>query len=166
MNVKLAYKGHSALLNGGPRQVLSLSPNLAREPVAFDAPLLNPLRFREAISALHDVVISDLRFKKRDKTAYLQWKQNEAARLGAMRKQELKRATEEVMARRDIPVAPDLVKQYHNARKRYWDARQKYNSYLMKHDMALWRLMMPCDPVITVAEDVCFFECFSGDESS
>ena len=166
MNVKLAYKGHSALLNGGPRQVLSLSPNLAREPVAFDAPLLNPLRFREAISALHDVVISDLRFKKRDKTAYQGWKKNEANRVAEMRRQEYKRATEQVMAKRDVPVTPDLEQKYNAARKHYWDARQKYNSYLLKHDMALWRLMMPCDPVITVAEDVCFFECFSGDESS
>ena len=166
MNVKLAYKGHSALLNGGPRQVLSLSPNLAREPVAFDAPLLNPLRFREAISALHDVVISDLRFKKRDKTAYQEWKKNEVNRVAEMRRQEYKRATEQVMAKRDVPVTPDLEQKYNAARKHYWDARQKYNSYLLKHDMALWRLMMPCDPVITVAEDVCFFECFSGDESS
>jgi hypothetical protein len=32
--------------------------------------------------------------------------------------------------------------------------------------MELWRLLMPCDPVITVAEDILFFECFSADESS
>ncbi len=36
----------------------------------------------------------------------------------------------------------------------------------MRHDPELWRLLMPCDPVITVAPDVLFFECFSGDESS
>ena len=48
----------------------------------------------------------------------------------------------------------------------YWDARQKYSSYLMKHDQQLWRMLMPCDQVITVAEDVVFFECFSADESS
>jgi len=32
--------------------------------------------------------------------------------------------------------------------------------------MAMWRLLMPCDPVVTVADDVVFFECFSADESS
>ena len=36
----------------------------------------------------------------------------------------------------------------------------------MTHDPELWRLLMPCDPVITVAPDVLFFECFSADESS
>src|SRR5262249_32303083 len=41
-----------------------------------------------------------------------------------------------------------------------------YSDYLLKHDGELWRLLMPCDPVITVAPDVLFFECFSADESS
>ena len=36
----------------------------------------------------------------------------------------------------------------------------------MKHDPELWRLLVPCDPVITVAPDCLFFECFSADESS
>ena len=73
MNVTFRYKGHSELLATATSETLSLAPNLAREPVAFDAPLLKPLRFREAMSALHDVVISDLRFKPKDKTAYEQW---------------------------------------------------------------------------------------------
>jgi len=64
MNITLAYKGHSELTATSTTETLSLAPNLAREPVAFDAPLLKPLRFREAMSALHDVVVSDLRFKK------------------------------------------------------------------------------------------------------
>src|SRR5262249_39733381 len=33
-------------------------------------------------------------------------------------------------------------------------------------DPELWRLLVPCDPVITVAPDCLFFECFSADESS
>ena len=55
-----------------------MAPNLTREKVSFDAPLLQPLRFREAISALHDVVINDLRYKPRDKTAYEEWKKQQA----------------------------------------------------------------------------------------
>ena len=70
MNLTLAYLGRSALSASAAGQTLSLAPNLGRDPVAFDAPLRHPLRFREAISTLHDVVISDLRFKKKDKTAY------------------------------------------------------------------------------------------------
>src|SRR5688572_29730024 len=86
LNVTFAYSGHSAVLERGGRQTFQLVPNLARDPVAFDAPLLRPLRFREAMSALHDVVISDLRFKKRDKSAYEAWKKAETLRLAEDRK--------------------------------------------------------------------------------
>ena len=43
-----------------------LAPNLRRDRVGYDGRLKYPLRFREALAALHDVVISDLRYKPRD----------------------------------------------------------------------------------------------------
>src|SRR3954469_8351809 len=105
MNVRFAYNGRSALVGeGGPGQTLQLEPNLAREPVAFDAPLLRPLRFREAISSLHDVVVSDLRFKKRDKTAYEEYKKMEQRRLANIRRDARNEATERILAQRaDVP---------------------------------------------------------------
>ena len=47
MKVAFSYLGRSGL--AGP--TLNFVPNLAREPVAFDAALLSPQRFREALSA-------------------------------------------------------------------------------------------------------------------
>lgn len=166
MNLKFAYLGRSTLspISGG--QMLSLAPNLSREPVAFDAPLLQPLRFREAISALHDVVISDLRFKPRDKTAYEEWKRNERSRLLSLRQQVYQQAKQDILDKREEAVPLDLEKQFGHYRRIYWDARQKYANHLLKHDPALWRMLMPCDPVITVTDEVVFFECFSADESS
>ncbi len=165
MNVTLAYWGQSGLRNGRGPRTLSLAPNLTRDPVALDAALKNPLRFREGISALHDVVINDLRFKPRDKSAYEAWRQSERARLANLRREEYKQAKAEVLARRgDVP--PDLERQYHAGLRRYWSVRQQYSNYLLRHDQSLWRMLMPCDPVITVADDVVFFECFSTDESS
>jgi hypothetical protein len=166
MNLTLAYLGCSGLSQSGSGQLLSLAPNLKREAVSFDAALVKPLRFREAISALHDVVISDLRYKPRDKTAYEDWKKNEQSRLAALRTETYKQAKADILSRRDEPVPPDLEKNYRKCRAVYWDARQKYAGYLLRHDMELWRMLMPCDPVITVADDVVFFECFSADESS
>jgi len=162
MNVAFSYLGRSGLSGGN----LNLSPNLARDPVAFDAALRNPLRFREAISALHDVVISDLRFKKRDKSAYEAWKKAEAERVRTLRSETAKQAKADILSRREDPLLPDFERQFHGACKTYWNARQAYASYLREHDMQLWRMLMPCDPVITVAEDTVFFECFSADESS
>src|SRR5258706_13097630 len=40
------------------------------------------------------------------------------------------------------------------------------SDYLRRHDAELWRMLLPCDPVITVADAVVFLECFSADESS
>jgi hypothetical protein len=167
VNVTLGYAGRSAILerpSGG--QTFELVPNLARDPVAFDAPLLKPLRFREAMSALHDCVISDLRFRKKDKTAYKQWRQNDAARGAVVRRDVLRTAVAEVMAKREVPLPPDFTRTFERARKQYWNVRQRYSDYLYRHDQNLWRKLMPCDPVITVADDVVFFECFSADESS
>ncbi len=162
MQVSFAYHGRSRLEQG----LLAFAPNLSREAVAFDAPLLQPLRFREGISALHDVVISDLRFKPRDKTAYEQWKQTEQARRRELHKQFYEQARQEILAKRGTPVPPELERQFQRCRKRYWNARQEYSNYIAKNDPELWRLLMPCDPIVTVADDVVFFECFSADESS
>lgn len=166
MNARLAYFGRSEMQGHGRSRTLNLVPNLAREPVAFDAPLLKPMRFREAISALHDVVISDLRYQPRDKTAYEAWKKGEQERLSAMRRDAYKQAKLEILATKDIEVPADLERQYSRCRSRYWKARQDYTSFLWQHDVALLRKFMPFDPVVTIADDVAFFECFSADESS
>ncbi|MEX2216110.1 MAG: hypothetical protein WD768_18505 [Phycisphaeraceae bacterium] len=165
MNIKLAYLGRSALSAIGSGQLLNLAPNLAREPVSFDAALKQPLRFREAMSALHDVVISDLRFQPRDKSAYDEWKKNESLRVETLRRETHKKAKEEILSRRS-EVPKDLERTYNKLRKHYWAARQKYSNYLYHNDIELWRRLMPCDPVITIADDVAFFECFSADEST
>jgi hypothetical protein len=162
MNMGFSYLGRSEL----DGSTLSLAPNLAREPVSFDAVLRSPQRFREAISALHDVVISDHRFKRRDKTAYEAWKLQEAARVRGVHADAVQQAQADIAVRRGMPVVKELEKSFNRACATYWDARRKYADHLRKNDLELWRKLMPCDPVITVAEDVVFFECFSADESS
>jgi hypothetical protein len=166
MELKLAYLGRSQLTDVRGLQMLRFVPNLSRDPVAFDAALRNAVRFREAISALHDVVINDLRFKPRDKSAYEAWKVSEQQRLATLRREAYKQAKAEVLAKRGEAVSPDLERNYESCRRRYWQARQEYSTYLLNHDWNLWRKLMPCDPVVTVAPDVVFFECFSADESS
>ena len=52
---------------------LSFAPDTLRESTFFIGTLNKKIAFREAISALHDVVVSDLRFKPKDKTAYKEW---------------------------------------------------------------------------------------------
>ncbi len=169
MKVSFAYLGRSAILESstGNERTLSMMPNLTREKVSFDAPLLHPLRFREAMSALHDVVINDLRYQPRDKTAYEEWKKQQVAARQAMYRRELERAKKDLAEKRSVtPAPPGFEQLFERTRKRYWNARFKLADLLRREDPELWRWLMPCDPVITVADDVVFFECFSADESS
>lgn len=165
MNVSMRYLGRSGLHSepSGSR-ILRMAPNLARDAVAFDARLIEPLRFREAISALHDVVINDLTFRPRDKTGYEKWKQDQAAREVAIQKVARQKA-QDTIERQGKP-SGDLKRDYRRALKRYWKSRRELNDYLRKQNYELWRRLMPYDPIITVADDVVFFECFSTDESS
>ncbi len=152
MDVRLAYFGRSGLIDDGSR-VLSFAPNLSREAVSFDAPLLKPLRFREGISALHDVVISDLRFHKRDKTAYEEWKKSEQQREASLRQQTREIAIQDLEARKHEKPSRELEGRYKSARKRYWTARRKWEKEVgRKLD---WRTQyLVFDPVCTVANDV------------
>ena len=167
MLLSLSYFGRSRVERRADALALMLSPNLSRSPVSFEAELAKPLRFREAISALHEVVVSDLRFKKRDHTAYREWLKGQEEAERRVRQAAYAHAKEEQEARRaamDVPA--DLEKQFGRWHGIYWTARRAYANYLSKNDPELWRQLMPCDPVITVAPDVVFFECFSADESS
>lgn len=166
MDLNVRYLGRSGIKRSAGGLAVSLAPNLRRDRVSFVGTLKSPLRFREAVSALHDVVINDLRYHPRDKTAYEaylaeQQKQEDEIRRSATRAKKL-----EMLTQNPRPIPAGLAERFHYLRSTYWKARQGYADYLWKQDKELWRMLMPCDPVITVSPDVLFFECFSADESS
>jgi hypothetical protein len=165
VNLRLSYFNRSRVERLKGALALMLSPNLARAPVSFDAELAQPIRFREAVSALHDIVISDLRYKPRDHTAYREWLKSEQEAESRLRVAAVAHAREEIEARRaEMPEGfEDEFRHWHGI---YWSARRAYGDHLRRTDPALWRTLMPYDPVITVAPDVVFFEGFSADESS
>ncbi len=111
-----------------------------------------------------------MRYRPRDKTAYQAYKAEQNRREAEIHRQ-VAAQTEAAILKEAPPDLPagyvaELEKQYRGLCNSYWSARQKYAVYLCRHDPDLWRLLMPCDPVITVAPDCLFFECFSADESS
>lgn len=166
MKFSLAYMGQSRMISSETGEFLTFAPNLTREQVSFNAALKQPLRFREGISALHDIVINDLRFQRRDKSGYEQWKKGELSQERAVYQHELTRNKRELAALRGIELPPDFEKTFETTRKRYWGARNTLTRILIRENPKLWRMLMPCDPVITVAPDVLLYECFSADESS
>lgn len=167
MNVDLRYLGKSSVLGAAQGLLVKFSPNLARPKTFFDAELRDAIRFREAISALHDVVIGDLRFKKKDKSAYEAWKKAEAEREAQLRADVYSQAKRDELAKLSKePIPPNLEGDFRKMHRLYWDARVKWAGELMRNDPEMFRHLVPCDPVVTVAPDVVFFECFSKDESS
>lgn len=69
--VTIAYAGPSRVVASEGASTLALYGNLHRPAVHFDAGIRNPLRFREALSALYAIVGSDYRYAPKDRTAYM-----------------------------------------------------------------------------------------------
>ena len=167
MNVALRYLGRSSVVQSQAGSQVHFAPNLARERVAFDAGVRDPIAFREAMSALHAVVVGDFRFKKRSREAYDAWKAEKTREEEELRKQFYQRAYKEqgeLLSKEPPP--PDLDEKFQKMQRIYWDARRKWAQDLMRSDPELYRHLVPYDPVITVAPDVVFFEGFAKDESS
>ncbi|HEY9604666.1 MAG TPA: hypothetical protein V6C85_23880, partial [Allocoleopsis sp.] len=161
MEFNYAYKGSTSVSDRGATTQMSFSPDTKRPPTYFIGELHQNVAFREAISALHDVVVSDLRFKPKDKTAYKEWaaKQLEIDwQLVAAQRQEvadrIKQLQEEIN---------ELNKRSYQRLAPFYTAKQHYFRYLYEKEYDAWFVL---DPVITVHPDEVFFECFSQDESS
>lgn len=161
MNFAYRFLGSTSASSDAASSSFAFAPDTLRQPTFFTGKVARHLAFREAISALHHVVVSDLRFKPRDRTAYFEWlKQNEANFLAD--------ATAQSAALKPrIADLQDRIRGFDRDRDRlmkpFWAARQSYFNYLYKQNRDAWIVL---DPVITVHPDEIFFECFSLDESS
>ncbi len=161
MEFQYKYHGNSSVQSGADNTSMSFAPDTNREPTFFVGQLGQNLPFREVISALNDVVISDLRIKPKDRTEYFAWLED----------------SEQTMLAEFMAQKADVDKKVHEIRSEltalqnqsskilspFYKAQQKYFDYLYKNDYDAWFVL---DPVITVHPDEVFFECFSQDESS
>jgi hypothetical protein len=161
MQFNYTYKNNTTVQENGANTQMSFSPDATRPPTYFIGELRQNIAFREAISALHDVVISDQRFKPKDKTAYKEWRQQQEDLnwdlIAAMR-QDVQAKIQTLQTEYN-----QLTKQSYERMAPFYAARQKYFNYLYEKDRDAWFVL---DPVITVHPDEVFFECFSIDESS
>jgi hypothetical protein len=161
MEFRYAYLGSSAVESRGDRTSMSFAPDTRREPTYFSGELGQGVSFREAISALHDVVISDLRYQPKDKSAYKAWAaqrdEREIQQILASRKE-----SAEKIGKLYAELA-DLQRRFDGRRGGFERAKKEYFNFLYKRDYNAWLVL---DPVITVHPDEISFECFSKDEST
>lgn len=155
------YFGATEASSTSTSSSLSFAPDTRRPPTFLTGTLRQKLPFRETISALHAVVVSDLRFRPKDRTEYLAWRAQ----------QDELDVAELAAARRDNRVLIDAVRVELEALRKKRDARwstfgaakKRFFDYLYKKNFDAWLVL---DPVITVHPDEVAFECFSQDESS
>lgn len=161
MLVNYAYKGSTEVKSSAAQTEMSFVPDAQREPTYFVGELRQKIEFREAISALHDVVVSNMRYQPKDKTAYKEW----AAEREQIDWQEVAARRSEVGGKiKELQEELKGLNERQSARwKPFWDARERYRKYVFVRQRDLLFLF---DPVITVHPDEVFFECFSEDESS
>lgn len=156
MEFNYSYKGNTAINESGANTQMSFSPDTKRQPTYFIGELRQNVAFREAISALHHVVVSDLRFKPKDKTAYKEW----AAKQQELDWQLIATQRKEVSDRiKQLQI--ELSGLYQRSSQRintFYQAQRRYFDYLYQKDRDAWFVL---DPVITVHPDEVFFECFS-----
>lgn len=161
MRFQYRYYGASSIDNSASSTAMRFAPDVLRPPTYFVADVNRRLPFREAISALHDVVVADSRYQAPDKTAYKAWlAENETAMLANFQSR-----SEELRAKQ-APLLEELKAL--RARKAavmkpFRDAEAKFYRYLYLNDRTMWLVL---DPIITVHPDRVFFEAFSRDEAS
>ncbi len=161
MEFQHRYFGETAATTTAGASQFSFAPDTLREPTFFVGEVADHLPFRESMSALHHVVVSDLRFKPKDRTAYFAWLKDHEQQLlaeAAAQRGDIKAQIEELRKEQ-----ADLYKRTNKIMGPFWAARKKYFDYLYNQDKDAWFVL---DPVITVHPDEIFFECFSMDEST
>lgn len=161
MQFEHAYRKSSGVQHTPGSTGVSFSPDLTRDPTFFTGRLREAVPFREAISALHDVVVSDLRWKPKDREAYKQWAEeniNRGLENLIAKEANLKAEIDALQAE-----LAELVQKSQHRMGAFYKARQRYFDYLWQIDRDAWWVL---DPVITVHPDQIFFECFSQDEST
>lgn len=164
MEFNYTYTNNTAVQQQGNNTQMSFSPDIQRQPTYFIGELSKHIPFREAISALHKVVVSDLRFKPKDKTEYKQWAAQQLEFLDfdqAIINAKTHALTQKIRTLQEE--LQELQRSSYERRKPYNEAVRKYYNYLYQKEYDMWYVL---DPVITVHPDEVFFECFSQDESS
>ena len=161
MLFEFKYQGSSQVRSSANSTALAFVPDASRQPTWFHGKIRQSLLFREAVSALHDVVVSDLRFKPKDREAYKLWAtQQEDLWLAESLAGKADRKEKIARLREDLTKANQARE---SQMQPFYKARQKYWNYLFWRNQDWWLIL---DPVISVHPDQVFFECFSEDEST
>lgn len=161
MKVEFKYSGQSAVVAGLNESRLALATNTLREAAFFRGQVGRPLLMREPMAALYDVVVSDFKYRPRDRVAFRLWLEDQDRQFLAnlaIKSEEARKKIELLEARR-----AELDRQRQKRMAPFYNARRQFFDYVYENQYELEYLL---DPVITIHPDEISFEVFSRDESS
>lgn len=72
----LQYRGQSGFEEADDGGNVNLFATASRAPVGFKGRVKDPLRLREVLATLYEIVKSDFRYVPKDRSAYLAWRNN------------------------------------------------------------------------------------------
>lgn len=161
MKMNVRYEGQSAIVNGLDQSYVALATNTLREAAFFKGEIKKARDLREGLAALHSVVVSDFKYKPKDRLAFRLWLE-EQDRLFL---QQLSAGSPKIQARiEELEGRKHVLNGHRQQRLRpFHAARARYFDYVYTNEYELNYLL---DPVITVHPDEIFFEAFSKDEST
>jgi hypothetical protein len=161
MIVPLRYAGRSAILSGLRQARVLLAANRLREEASFRGEVAQPLLLREALAALHQVVVSDYKYRPRDRAAFRAWLEQQDRKflddLG-LKSKKARARLDELEAR-----LGELRRARAERLRPFEQARRLYLDYLYRSAYEREYLF---DPVVSVHPDEVSFEAFSRDEST
>lgn len=165
MQFRYKYYGSTKVDDAATSQDFSFAPDALRPPTSFEGVLKRDshahLAVREALSALHAVVVSDLRYRGRDQTAYQAWlADNEQTLLAKFMRQAQDLKTQVGSLAEELR---QLRARKASALEPFYRARTAYFNWLYTANRDAWFVL---DPVVTVHPERLLFEAFSQDESS
>jgi len=155
------YAGRSGIINGTTQSDVRFATNQLRETTFFEGTLRKPLAFREALAALYDLVVSDFKYRPRDRFEFQAWLAEQDRRFLAtlgLKSEAVRRRMEELEAAKAVldDARQVRLRPFHRALRAFFE-HVYHNEY---------ELQMLLDPVITVHPDQVSFEAFSRDEST
>ncbi len=161
MLVQMEYAGRSAIVNGLRDARVVFAANRLREPTYFRGDLAQPVLFREALATLYRVVLSDYKYRPRDRVEFRAWLEEQDRKFLDGLGMKSKKARDRVL---ELEARLDQLNAARRERLRaFHRARTQYFSYVYEN---AYERQYVFDPVITVHPDELSFEAFSRDEST
>jgi SWIM zinc finger len=159
--VPMQYAGRSGIVNGLRQSHVAFATNTLREATFLRGTVKNPLLFRDSLASMYHVVVSDYKYRPRDRLAFFAWLEEQDRKFLAslaMRSQNARVRLEELDER-----LGKLDAARNERLKPFHAARMEYFNYVYENQ---YELQLLFDPVITVHPDEVSFEAFSRDEST